>query len=50
MAQIKVIYPKSLNSEQEELLNKLHKSFGGEGEPHTSLVDELVEKVKGWFK
>jgi molecular chaperone DnaJ len=50
VAQVKVIYPKRLNSEQEELLAKLQESFGVESRPHKSSFDEAFKRVKGWFK
>jgi molecular chaperone DnaJ len=50
VAQVKIIYPKRLNSEQEELLAKLQESFGVESRPHKSSFDEAFKRVKGWFK
>ena len=50
IVQIKIIYPKKLNSEQRELLEKLGESFGCESTPHESKFDELVDRVKKWFK
>ncbi len=51
IAQIKITYPKSLNSEQKELLQKLQDSFGvEESKPHESLLESAIEKVKRWFK
>ena len=49
VAQIKLIYPDKLTSEQEELLEKLHESFGHENAPHKGLFEEVYDKVKGWF-
>jgi len=49
IVQIKINYPKSLTSEQEELLQKLHESFGLESKPHESNFEGMFEKVKKWF-
>ncbi|MEA1955739.1 MAG: molecular chaperone DnaJ [Campylobacterota bacterium] len=50
IAQIELTYPKSLNSEQEELLSKLQESFGIESKPHEGVLDSAIDKMKGWFK
>ncbi len=50
IVQIKIIYPKKLTDEQRELLEKLGESFGCESTPHESKFEELVSKVKNWFK
>ncbi len=51
IAQIKITYPKSLNSEQKELLQKLQDSFGvEESKPHESFLESAIDKVKSWFK
>jgi len=50
IAIINIIYPKKLTHEQKELLEKLHESFTGEIKEHKSLLEEAIEKVKGWFK
>jgi molecular chaperone DnaJ len=50
IAILKIVYPKKLTQEQKELLEKLHKSFGGEVHPHKSIFEEAIDKVKGWFK
>ena len=50
VAQIKVIYPKKLNDEQKELLNKIQDSFGVESRPHKNNFDDAFKRVKGWFK
>jgi molecular chaperone DnaJ len=49
VAQIKIEYPKSLDSEQEELLIKLSESFGVDSKPSTDIIDTLTDKIKGWF-
>lgn len=50
IAIINIVYPKKLTNEQKELLEKLHESFTGEIKEHKSLLEEAIEKVKGWFK
>jgi len=50
IAILKIVYPTKLTDEQRELLEKLHKSFGGEVHPHKSIFEEAIDKVKGWFK
>jgi molecular chaperone DnaJ len=50
IAQIKIIYPKSLNDKQKELLKELQESFGIESKPHESIFESTFEKIKGWFK
>ncbi|AFI05974.1 molecular chaperone DnaJ [Helicobacter cetorum] len=47
---LKVIYPKDLSNEQQELLEKLHASFGYESEPHRSVLETCISKFKDWFK
>ncbi|MFP4333171.1 MAG: molecular chaperone DnaJ [Campylobacterales bacterium] len=49
IVQIKINSPKKLNSEQRELLEKLHSSFGYESEPHSGVFDGVYNKIKGWF-
>ncbi|GHV59757.1 chaperone protein DnaJ [Campylobacterota bacterium] len=49
VVQVKLIYPNKLSKEQEELLTKLHESFGLENSSHTGFFDEILERVKGWF-
>ncbi len=50
IAIIDIIYPKKLTDEQKELLEKLHESFTGEIKEHKNILEEAIEKVKGWFK
>ncbi len=50
IVQIRIKYPKKLTDEQKELLEKLNESFGCESTPHESKLEELVGKVKKWFK
>lgn len=49
IVQVKLVYPAKLTKEQEELLQKLHESFGQDGHPHKGFFDEVLERVKGWF-
>jgi len=52
IAQVKITYPQKMTGEQEELLNKLHESFGHDqtNEPHKGAFEEVVDKIKSWFK
>jgi molecular chaperone DnaJ len=50
IAQVNITYPKKLNDEQKELLEKLQASFGIESKPHESVLDSAIEKMKNWFK
>ena len=50
IVQIKITYPKKLNTEQIELLEKLQESFGVESKPHESSFENMFDKVKSWFK
>ncbi len=50
IAQITIVYPKSLNEKQKELLKELQESFGIESKPHESVFESTFEKIKGWFK
>jgi len=50
IAQIKIIYPKKLNSEQKELLHKLQDSFGIESKPHKSIFESAFSRIKKWIK
>lgn len=47
--QIKIEYPKALNNEQKELLEKLQDSFGIESKPHEKTFEGMFDKVKKWF-
>ena len=49
VAQVSIVYPKRLNEEQRETLEKLQESFGVESKPHTSTFDTAFSKVKNWF-
>lgn len=49
IVQIKINYPKTLNNEQKELLEKLQDSFGLESKPHESSFEGMFDKVKKWF-
>lgn len=50
IAQVKIVYPKQLDSEQKALLTKLQESFGVESRPHHSSFEEAFDRVKSWFK
>jgi molecular chaperone DnaJ len=50
VAQIEIIYPKTLDKEQEELLNKLNESFGFEANSHETTFETITDKIKNWFK
>ena len=50
IAQVNLTYPKNLNDEQKELLNKLQESFGIESKPHEGVLDSVIDKMKNWFK
>ncbi|WP_297443818.1 molecular chaperone DnaJ [Sulfurimonas sp.] len=50
IAVVNLQYPKSLNSEQIELLDKLQDSFGIESTPHEGILDSVIDKMKNWFK
>ncbi len=49
IAQINIKYPKKLNTEQKELLEKLQESFGMKNEQHDDSLKGVFEKIKGWF-
>lgn len=49
VVQVRIEYPKSYNDEQQELLEKLHASFGNDATPHDNVLDSIVDRVKGWF-
>jgi len=50
VVQIRIEYPKRLNEEQQELLEKLQESFGVESKPSESNFENMFDKVKSWFK
>jgi molecular chaperone DnaJ len=50
VAQIQMILPKSINSEQKELLEKLQDSYGVESKPHKNICEDAIDRVKNWFK
>jgi len=49
IAQVNITYPKKLNDEQKELLEKLQESFGIESKPHEGVLDSAIDKMKSWF-
>ncbi len=50
IVQINIKYPKSLNIEQKELLQKLQDSFGIESKLHEKNFENMFDKVKKWFR
>lgn len=50
IAQIEIRYPKSLNSEQKELVKNLSDSFGVDATPQKSDFENIFDKIKEWFK
>lgn len=50
IAQVNLTYPKKLDDEQKELLERLQNSFGIESKPHESVFESVFDQVKGWFK
>jgi molecular chaperone DnaJ len=50
IAQVQMILPKKINTEQKELLEKLQESYGVESRPHKSTFDGAFDRVKSWFK
>lgn len=50
IAVVNIQYPKKLNDEQLELLEKLQESFGIESKPHETILDSVIDKMKNWFK
>lgn len=49
IVQIRIEYPKKLNDEQKELLEKLQESFGVESKPSETNFENMFDKVKKWF-
>lgn len=49
IVQLKIEYPKSLNDEQKDLLEKLQESFGIDSTPHKEKFEGMFDKVKKWF-
>lgn len=50
IVQVKLIYPKSLNDEQAELVAKLQASFGHEvNRHHENELSDVWSRVKNWF-
>jgi len=50
IAIVNIQYPKKLNNEQLELINKLQDSFGIESTPHENMHSSVIDKMKSWFK
>lgn len=50
VVQIKIVYPtEKLNNEQKKLLLKLHESFGLKSEPHKTILENCISKIKDWL-
>ncbi|RAX52990.1 molecular chaperone DnaJ [Helicobacter sp. 16-1353] len=50
IVQVKIVYPsEKLNAEQKKLLLKLHESFGLKSEPHKTILENYISKIKDWF-
>lgn len=49
VAVVRVSYPKKLNKEQKEWVEKLHQSFGRQSEPYKNIFEEVFKKIKHWF-
>ena len=49
IAQVKLILPTKISSEQKELLEKLQESFGVESKPHKNTFESAFDRVKSWF-
>jgi len=49
IAQIQLKLPNKFSAEQKELLLKLQESFGIESAPHKSALENVFDRVKGWF-
>ena len=49
IVQLKIIYPKNINRAQKELISQLHDSFSSEHSKHTNGLDNILDKIKGWF-
>ena len=49
IAQVSITYPKTLNAEQKELIQRLDESFGVHSKPYENIFHETLEKIKGWF-
>jgi len=50
IAQIKMILPEKLDTEQKELMEQLQESFGLESKPHKSAFENAFDKIKSWIK
>ena len=50
IVQIKITYPQDkLTAEQQKLVEQLHKSFGQTSEPHKTIFDSCISKIKEWL-
>jgi molecular chaperone DnaJ len=50
IAQIKMVLPKKLTTEQKEALTALQESFGIESRPHQGVFESTFKRVKKWFE
>lgn len=50
IVQVKITYPnEKLTNEQKKLAQALHESFGLKNEPHKSILDNCINKIKTWL-
>lgn len=50
IVQIKIVYPgEKLTSEQKKIVLKLHESFGLKSEPHKTILENCISKIKDWL-
>lgn len=50
VAQIKIQYPSETTKEQRELLKELEDSFADENSQYETKFDDLMGRMKGWFR
>lgn len=50
IVQIKIMYPsEKLTAEQKKLVSKLHESFGLKSEPHKTILENCISKIRDWL-
>ncbi|CAA6814907.1 MAG: Chaperone protein DnaJ [uncultured Campylobacterales bacterium] len=49
VAQIKLIYPDKITKTQKEILTQLHNSFDKEAKTQTNIIEDICDRIKGWF-
>lgn len=50
IVQIKIMYPsEKLTTEQRKIAEQLHESFGQKSEPHKTIFDTCIAKIKEWL-